>query len=342
MMPERGGELTCCLRHAWTADTITRRRQYKAAVFPPRLSPTPMTAPARSSDVPADMADAPGVATGTATDVSPHILVVAGAGGERRFSLRTDAVAWRGGPVDPTSVRVGDQVVVRVLPGRRDVADRIWVGIGRVTGTIVERHDDSLLVSEGATKRPQVVLVDPRTASRIQVRFPRLEPGHLIDVIGLRRGSVLEALLPATSQPAYRADRIPRLPPVPGLTHGGLSGSATWHETAAQGFAAGVGYPAIDPSSGCAEVAAGAGRGCASMPYLAIGSTLVVRNQCTGRSQLLPVTSCAAVAAMFCDRCLTCGTSPRSRIAELTVASFVALGGELERACFNATIAIGS
>ena len=41
--------------------------------------------------------------------------------------------------------------------------------------------------------------------SRIQVRFPRLEPGYLIDVIGLRRG-------PATSRPSpgHLAAGLPR------------------------------------------------------------------------------------------------------------------------------------
>jgi hypothetical protein len=56
---------------------------------------------------------------------------------------------------------------------------------------------------------------------------------------------------------------------------------------------------------------------------------------------MLPVTGCAAPARLFNDRCVTCGTSPRGRVADLTVASFVALGGELERGCFNATITIG-
>jgi hypothetical protein len=53
------------------------------------------------------------------------------------------------------------------------------------------------------------------------------------------------------------------------------------------------------------------------------------------------VTGCAAVATRFHDRCLACGASPRGRIAELTVASFVALGGELEQGCFNGTIETG-
>ncbi len=77
------------------------------------------------------------------------------------------------------------------------------------------------------------------------------------------------------------------------------------------------------------------------MPYLAIGSVLRVRNECTGCDCVLPVTGCAAMARLFNDRCVTCGTSPRGRIADLTLASFVALGGELDRGCFNATITIG-
>ncbi len=77
------------------------------------------------------------------------------------------------------------------------------------------------------------------------------------------------------------------------------------------------------------------------MPYLAVGSALLVRNDCNGASCVLPVTGCAPVARLFNDRCVTCGTSPRGRVADLTEASFVALGGELDRGCFNATITIG-
>jgi hypothetical protein len=39
---------------------------------------------------------------------------------------------------------------------------------------------------------------------------------------------------------------------------------------------------------------------------------------------------------------VTCGTSPRGRIADLPMASFVAMGGDLERGCFNATVSLGS
>jgi hypothetical protein len=77
------------------------------------------------------------------------------------------------------------------------------------------------------------------------------------------------------------------------------------------------------------------------MPYLAVGSLLLVRNDCTGSSCTLPVTGCAAIARLFNDRCVTCGTSPRGRIADLTQASFISLGGELDRGCFNATITVG-
>jgi hypothetical protein len=102
-----------------------------------------------------------------------------------------------------------------------------------------------------------------------------------------------------------------------------------------------VAYPALDPETGCAEEAAGGARGFARMPYLAVGSALLVRNDCNGAACVLPVTGCAPVARLFNDRCVTCSTSPRGRVADLTEASFVALGGELEQGCFNATIKIG-
>ncbi len=54
------------------------------------------------------------------------------------------------------------------------------------------------------------------------------------------------------------------------------------------------------------------------------------------------MSGCAATAQIFCDRCVTCGTSPRGRIADLPLASFVAMGGDLEKGCFNATVSLGT
>ena len=240
--------------------------------------------------------------------------------------------------------------MVRLNPSGRNVADRIWANIGRVTGVITERSGDQLLVDEGATRGAQVITLQQRAAGRIQVRFPNLEPGYLVDIIGLRRDSELIGVIPATSQPAYPAFRLP--PPlvsghvtdfVSGHVTGFVSGSATWHEPRDEPpVTLGVAYPALDPDTGCAEELAGAPRqSYARMPYLAIGSMLRISNTCTGADCLVPVTSCATIARLFNDRCVTCGTSPRGRIADLTMASFIALGGELERGCFNATITIG-
>ena len=53
------------------------------------------------------------------------------------------------------------------------------------------------------------------------------------------------------------------------------------------------------------------------------------------------VIECGSTASRFCDRCLDCGISPRGRVADLTITSFVELGGELHKGCFNATISIG-
>ena len=83
-----------------------------------------------------------------------------------------------------------------------------------------------------------------------------------------------------------------------------------------------------------------AGPGCVRLPYLSVGSAVRIRNQCAGRESVLPVTSCGASARLFCDRCVKCGTSPRGRVADLTVAAFAGLGGNLEDGCFNATLAM--
>jgi hypothetical protein len=151
----------------------------------------------------------------------------------------------------------------------------------------------------------------------------------------------LEALMPATSQPAYLASQVtPRGATAVTTAARTYSGSATWHEPAEPGEEPrGAAYPAIDPAAGCAEVTPAAAEP-AGLPYLAVGSVLSVRNECAGIAGMLSVTGCGAVARQFRDRCLTCGTSPRGRVADLTLASFVELGGDLERACFNATVAV--
>ena len=274
-----------------------------------------------------------------------------------------------------------------------------------MTGTIVERDADTLLVDEGTEKGRKILVIPPHATGRIQVRFPRLQPGYLIDVIGLRRPGFVEGLIPATSQPPYRADRPPSPPMVSGHIPDSISGTATWHEPGEEPEdLLGVAYPALDPETGCeghdraraddsvaspgeapcpnggrhtrtprgghvrgeAPCVAGAfgydparctgdfhreeryavdphlvGPGCVRLPYLSLGSVVRIYNDCAQRARDLPVTSCGASARLFCDRCVTCGTSPRGRVADLTISAFVDLGGDLDRGCFNATITIG-
>jgi hypothetical protein len=292
----------------------------------------------------ADAGQLPRTVSGVVQDVSAHVLVLGEGASEQRYALTPEAVAWRGSQFEPAALHQGDRVVVRLSPAGRHIADRIWANIGRVTGIITERSGDTLIVDEGATRKPQVVVLRPSVLGRIQVRFPDLEPGYLVDIIGLRGDGELIGMVPATSQPRYPVHRLPTPPLVSGRVPDSISGSATWHEPHNEppGIL-GVDYPALDPETGCAEdVADRARRSYARMPYLAIGSVLRVRNDCTGADCLIPVTGCASISRLFNDRCVTCGTSPRGRIADLTLASFVALGGELERGCFNATITIGA
>jgi hypothetical protein len=353
-----------------SAGIVSRRRLLKAAVFPartiqPALPVAPRGGPEAGAAVPpeiagttaavrpggrgsapggfADLGVLPRAVSGRVLEVSPQVLVLGDDIAHQRYVLTPDATAWRGALLEPAAVRAGDHAVVRLHPSSRRTADRVWANIGRVTGIITNRSGGTLIVDEGATRAPRVVSIRERAFGRIQVRFPTLEPGYLVDIIGLRRDGELEGMIPATSQPAYPASRLPHPPLVSGHVPDAISGSATWHEPVDEPPGVlGVCYPALDPETGCAEDQAhGHTHGYVRMPYLAIGSVLRVRNECTSLECMLPVTGCAPVARLFNDRCVTCGTSPRGRIADLTMASFVALGGELDRGCFNATITIG-
>jgi hypothetical protein len=169
----------------------------------------------------------PRAVTGVVIDASPQVLVIGHGDTEERFALTADASAWRGAKTDPAAVRTGDQAVVRRHNASREVADRIWANIGRVSGTIIDRNQDTFLVDCG--NRGQQFLVMPRRASgKIQVQFPRLEPGYLIDIIGVRRDGYLEGLIPATYQPPYRADHVPAPPLVNGRLPVFIQGSAVW------------------------------------------------------------------------------------------------------------------
>jgi hypothetical protein len=281
---------------------------------------------------------------GTVLEASPRDLVIGedSGGPERRFALTDSTRVWRGGRVPPTALRPGQRVVVRrsgPRSGGLSRADRVWADIGPVTGTITERSGDCLTVDQGHAREPGIVTLGRDAADRIEVRFPCLRPGYLIDVIGLSDGPVLRGLLPAASQPPYRSDQVPRLRRArDGLPHV-VSGTVSWHHPEGQAPGCGAAYPAIDPDTGCGQDGpCDRAAGCAPLPYLSVGSTLRVRNDCTRVSGVFPVTGCGSAASRFCDRCLACATSPRGRLADLTVAAFVELGGELEQACFNATV----
>ncbi len=242
----------------------------------------------------------------------------------------------------------GDDVAVRVLRARHDVADRIWANIGRATGTIMSCESGRLVVEESSARDLRTVVIPDEASSKIEVRFPYLKPGYLIDVVGLRRPGYLEGLIPATSQPQYLSNAVPGQRLGRDRAPEAIAGSAVWHEPAGEPADAepGVCYPAIDPAAGCAEdteagVTPGSAPAYRHLPYLAVGTAVSIRNECTGLIATLPVTGCAPVARMFNDHCVTCRISPRGRIADLTLAGFVALGGQLEEGCFNATLMIG-
>ncbi len=272
-------------------------------------------------------------AGGLILDASPHMLVIATTSGdESRLPMTGDTSVWYAGKAGPSALRPGRRVVVRPT-GDGLAAERIWVDIVRATGTIVALDRTELDVDEGPHRGRTHVAIPSHTLSHVMVRHPHFEPGYLIDVIGVRSTDGVIAVRPATPQPDYPADNVPRQRPA-GPVPSVLEGTATWFAGTDRQAA----YPALDPSGGgCPDAAPG----CAGLPYLSIGSELHVRNECTGRAKNLPVTQCGCTAARFCDRCVACDTSPRGRIVELSPLSFVDLGGDLDAGCFNVTVRVG-
>jgi hypothetical protein len=309
------------------------------------------------------------VVTGVLAEVTPRAIVVARPDGEQFIALSPSTVTWLGAKTSPSALRAGDPVIIRrrthwlasggpaegdpaargPAPARgpaASIAERIWARIGRVAGAIMEVRGMELLVDTGQHGRePDRVVIAEASLRHIQVRFPRLTPGYLIDVIGTRRGDgYLLAVTPATAQPPYLAAHPPAPPPTGGHSSGVISGAAVWHEPGGEpADLLGVGYAALDPETEgrpAGSGPAGQAEPCARLPYLSLGSAVRVRNECADRAAVLPVTSCSASARQFCDRCVKCGTSPRARVADLTMAAFVELGGNLEDGCFNATMTL--
>jgi hypothetical protein len=307
-----------------------------------------LRAAALGTDRPEKTASAATVVTGVLAEVGAHAIVVRAGGREQFFALSPSTVTWLGARVTPSALRAGDSVIVRRRPHHAStdgwtagVAERVWAGIGRVSGTILAGHGREFLVDTGRPGRPpESVIIAEASLPQIQVRFPMLEPGYLLDVIGTRHQGYLLAVTPATAQPPYASGQPPA-PRTGGTISDPVSGTAVWHEPdAGHADQLGLDYPALDPESGNAP--APAGQGCVRLPYLSVGSVVRVRNECTGRAAALPVMGDGGRGMQFCDRCVACGTSPRGRVADLSMTAFVELGGDLENGCFNATLTLAN
>lgn len=274
---------------------------------------------------------------GRILDASPHVLVLHDADdAEVRLAMTESTTVWHAGRSSMAALQPGRSVIVRPSPDGLQ-AERIWVDITRVSGMITSCGRNVVEVDLGPHRGWTQVVIPQETLGRVLVRHPNLEPGYLFDVIATESPDGPLAVRPGTSQPGYPADDPPAPPPgalrsVPPV----LRGTVTWFGGAGRGAA----YPALDPegdAGGCAETPVG----CAVLPYLSLGSELVITNECSGRTDSVAVTECGCVAARYCDRCVQCGTSPRGRVAELSALSFVDLGGDLDAGCFNATVSVG-
>ncbi|MEV0382783.1 hypothetical protein [Nonomuraea sp. NPDC050643] len=277
---------------------------------------------------------------GEIRDVSPHLIIIeTPQGAEERLVIAPWATAWHGSETTPADLPVGAMVIMRALRDGR-VIERIWADTTRITGTILSiegRRDLTVELDCGPHRGHRTIVIPYRATGRLQVRHPKFEPGYLFDAIGIRHDGAGLALLPAASQPPYLARAVPAPPAAYAGVHARISGPATWSDTFDE-EERGAAYPMLERSdTGCPQ----AGVSCTNLPYLAVGSLLQVRNLCSDRSANVPVVACGCVAGRFCDRCVECDTSPRGRIAELSPFSYVELGGDLVKGCFNAQIGLG-
>jgi hypothetical protein len=306
-------------------DLMNRRRRLREAVFR-----DPLTYPEDDDSWPRRAIE------GVILDASPHVLVLATAdGSQARLPMSAGVSIWYDGRAEPTALRPGRHAVVRPAEAGGLAAEHIWVDIARVTGVIIERVGDVFQIDAGPHRGRQTVTVPGQALRRVQVRHPRLEPGALLDVIGVRRDNGILGLRPARTSPQPSPHAV--APPTrrSGASVRVLRGTATWYDDG--DGVRGAAYPALDPY--------GDGGGCGTgprtrLPYLSLGSELRVRNECTGQEARVPVIECGCLAARFCDRCVHCGTSPRGRVVELSRTAFVDLGGDLDAGCFNATIRV--
>ena len=236
-----------------------------------RSSTTPYSTAASRNSGPAGPPTAATVVTGVLAEVTPRAIVIARSDGEQFLALSPSTVTWLGAKVSPSALRAGDPVIVRrrthrlvsgdgvAADGGRaaqspsaSVAERIWARIGRVAGEILQVRGRELLVDTGQHGRePDRVVIAEASLRHVQVRFPRLTPGYLIDVIGTRRGDgYLLAVTPATAQPPYLAAHPPAPPPTGAHSGGPISGAAVWHEPGDErADLLGVGYAALDPET---------------------------------------------------------------------------------------------
>ena len=158
-----------------------------------------------------------------------------------------------------------------------------------------------------------------------------------IDVISLGIGDPDTPTYPPIVAAAQRAVADPSTHQYPSNR-----GRAEFREAVASFYERRFGVT-LDPETEAEQAdpsASGQVQPCVRLPYLSLGSAVRIRNECADRAAVLPVTSCSASAREFCDRCVKCGTSPRVRVADLTIAAFVELGGNLEDGCFNATLTL--
>lgn len=196
---------------------VSRRRKQRVAVLraPALTRPDTDRAPLRA-------------VRGTILDAGPQLLMLWTVYGELRVPLAPETSVWDGGKSSVTALRPGRQAIVRPTTDGL-AAERIWLDITRVCGTIIGTGRGMVEVDAGPHRGRRHVIIDDGNRSQVLVRHPRFEPGYLIDLICQRSDDGPRAIQPGGYQPGYRADDVPSRA-APGPLRNVVQGTVTWFD----------------------------------------------------------------------------------------------------------------
>lgn len=243
--------------------------------------------------------------------------------GPSRFLISPGTSFWRGGEVSLSSLREGDDVMVR-FDVRSGLALRAWANLTRAKGRVLDFSSDKLIIQSGEPHKSESeipILVRPAAIFETG-SLQDLSAGNYVDVIG----SALDETVQATRIFATRGPvRPPSRRPGPDsrrpvdLGNGLLvcecdySGHATWFDcgngagacaTCSTSNSNQCAWPAMGTGCSCCSTSCcDCSRGCMDQELKSCGNQVSVYDQCSSNSRGVFIADCGPCQKSNCGSC---------------------------------------